>query len=95
MILGHLPQDKNSYKSTEAIDVGMDANMHVSKYKKPSGFEKSTLVAFLERGAMYIVFLMKLCSCTTMVDANKTTNDFRTNFQIKGIIDAYNTVNKM
>ena len=59
--------DKNSYKSTEAIDVGMGANMHVSKYKKSSCFEKSALDVFFEWGANYIVFLMKLCSFTMMV----------------------------
>ena len=35
------------------------------------------------------------CKEETSIGADKTTNYFLTNFQIKGIIDAYNTVNKM
>ena len=94
--------------------------MHVSKYKKSSGFEKSTLVYFwkgvqsalfslvsqlLEKFLLeetlqfhnngFAMIVCPLCKEETSIDANKTTNDFRTNFQIKGIIDAYNTVNKM
>ena len=33
------------------------------------------------------------CKKQTFIDANKTTNDLLANFQIKGIVDAYNTNN--
>ena len=35
------------------------------------------------------------CKEETSIGGEKTTNDLRANFQIRGIIDAYNTGNKM
>ena len=35
------------------------------------------------------------CKEETSIGGEKTTNDLRANFQIRGIVDAYNTGNKM
>ena len=42
-----------------------------------------------------VLIICPECKEETSIGCDKTTNDLRANFQMRGVIDAYNTANKM